>query len=153
MAGTIIYLVISFLVSLIFVVLGISQYKSEKPVSLNTGEKPPWADESIDVLEWNHKHGKNFIIYGCVLFLTLSAFVYFIEKYDYISVQIILFILVILGEVAWLEIQHNILKKKLIKNSSDKNWCFFYTKTWQFSVCGTGKQTLVNLKGTASWKN
>jgi len=29
--------------------------------------------------------------------------------------------LVILGEIAWLEIQHNILKKKLIKKSDDKN--------------------------------
>ena len=115
MAETIIYLVISFLVSLIFVVLGISQYNSEKPVSLNTGEKPPCEDELTDVLEWNHKHGKNFIIYGCVLFLTLSAFVYFIEKYDYTVVQIILFGLAIWGEIAWLEIQHNILKKKLIK--------------------------------------
>ena len=115
MAGIIIYLVISFLTSLIFVVLGISQYKSEKPVSLNTGEKPPCEDELTDVSEWNHKHGKNLIIFGGVLFLTLSVFVYFIEKYDYIAVQIILFILVILGEVAWLEIQHNILKKKLIK--------------------------------------
>ena len=96
MAGIIIYLVISFLTSLIFVVLGISQYKSEKPVSLNTGEKPPCEDELTDVLEWNRKHGKNLIIYGCVLFLTLSVFVYFIEKYDYIAVQINLFILVIL---------------------------------------------------------
>ena len=115
MAETIIYLVISFLVSLIFVVLGISQYNSEKPVSLNTGEKPPCEDELTDVLEWNHKHGINLIIYGGVLFLTLSAFVYFIEKYDYIVAQMIMFILIILGEIAWLEIQHNILKKKLIK--------------------------------------
>lgn len=115
MAETIIYLVLSFLVSLIFVVLGISQYNSEKPVSLNTGEKPPCEDELTDVLEWNHKHGINLIIYGGVLFLTLSVFVYFIEKYDYIVVQMILFILIILGEIAWLEIQHNILKKKLIK--------------------------------------
>ena len=115
MAETIIYLVISFLVSLIFVVLGISQYNSEKPVSLNTGEKPPCEDELTDVLEWNHKHGKSLIIYGGVLFLTLSAFVYFIEKYDYTVVQIILFGLAIWGEIAWLEIQHNILKKKLIK--------------------------------------
>lgn len=121
MEETIIYLVISFLVSLIFVVLGIKQYNSEKPVSLNTGEKPPCEDELTDVLEWNRKHGKNLIIYGCVLFLTLSVFVYFIEKYDYIIVQMILIILVILGEIAWLEIQHNILKKKLIKNSNDKN--------------------------------
>lgn len=121
MAETIIYLVISFLVSLIFVVLGISQYNSEKPVSLNTGEKPPCEDELTDVLEWNHKHGTNLIIYGGVLFLTLFVFGYFIEKYDYIVVQMILFILIILGEIAWLEIQHNILKKKLIKNSNDKN--------------------------------
>ena len=115
MAETIIYLAISFLVSLIFVVLGIRQYNSEKPVSLNTGEKPPCEDELTDVLEWNHKHGKNLIIYGGMLFLTLSAFVYFIEKYDYIVVQMILFILVIGGEITWLEIQHNLLKKKLIK--------------------------------------
>lgn len=115
MAETIIYLVISFLVSLIFVVLGISQYNSEKPVSLNTGEKPPSEDELTDVLEWNHKHGKNLIVFGGVLFLTLSVFLYFIEKCDYVAVQGLIFILVILGETAWLEIQHYILKKKLIK--------------------------------------
>lgn len=115
MAETVIYLIIAFLVSLIFVALGIRQYNSEKPVSLNTGEKPPNEDELTDVSEWNHKHGKNLIIYGGVLFLTLSVFVYFIGKYDSIAVQMIVFILVILGEIAWLGIQHNILKKKLIK--------------------------------------
>lgn len=119
MAETILYLVISFFVSLIFVALGIRQYNSEKPVSLNTGEKPPCEDELTDVSEWNHKHGKNLIIYGGALFLTLSVFVYFIENYDCIVVQMILFILVILGEIAWLVIQHNILKKKLIKNNND----------------------------------
>ncbi len=115
MAETIIYLAISFLVSLIFIVLGIRQYNSEKPVSLNTGEKPPCEDELTDVSEWNHKHGKNLIIFGVVLFLTLSVFVSLIEKYDYVVVQVILFILVILAEIAWLKIQHNILKMKLIK--------------------------------------
>ncbi len=121
MAETIIYLAISFLVSLIFVALGIRQYHSEKPVSLNTGEKPPCEDELTDVLEWNHKHGKNLMLYGGALFLTLSVFVYFIQKYDCIVVQMILFILVILGEIAWLVIQHNMLKKKFIKNTNDKN--------------------------------
>ena len=121
MAETIIYLAISFLVSLIFIVLGIRQYNSEKPVSLNTGEKPPCEDELTDVSEWNHKHGKNLIKFGVVLFLTLSVFVSLIEKYDYVVVQVILFILVIWAEIAWLKIQHNILKMKLIKNSDDKN--------------------------------
>lgn len=36
MADTIIYLVISLLVSLIFVILGIRQYRAEKPVVINT---------------------------------------------------------------------------------------------------------------------
>ncbi len=51
MAETIIYLVISFLASLVFIVLGISQYKSQKPVSMNTGEKPPREDDLTDVSE------------------------------------------------------------------------------------------------------
>lgn len=67
-------MVISLLVSLIFVILGIRQwqYRAEKPVVINTGEKPPREDELISVTEWNHRHGRNFIILGCALFITLS---------------------------------------------------------------------------------
>ena len=32
------------------------------------------------VTEWNHRHGRNFIILGCALFITLSIVAYFIEK-------------------------------------------------------------------------
>ena len=49
MAATIIYLVISLLVSLIFIILGIMQYRSEKPVSINTGEKPLRKEELTNV--------------------------------------------------------------------------------------------------------
>lgn len=45
MAGIIIYLVISLLISLIFIILGVQQYRAEKPVAINTGEKPPREDE------------------------------------------------------------------------------------------------------------
>ena len=72
MADTIIYLVISLLVSLIFVILGIGQYRAEKPVSINMGEKPLRKEELTNVTEWNHRHGRNFIILGCALFITLS---------------------------------------------------------------------------------
>ena len=51
MAGTIIFLVISFLVSMIFIILGVHQYKSSVPVALNTGEKPPKEEELIDMTE------------------------------------------------------------------------------------------------------
>ena len=39
MSATISYLVMSLFVSLIFIILGIIQYRSEKPVTINTGEK------------------------------------------------------------------------------------------------------------------
>ena len=115
MAGTIIFLVISFLVSMIFIILGVHQYNSSVPVALNTGEKPPKEEELIDMTEWNHKHGRNLIIYGCVLFVTLSLFVLLLQKLDSIAIQMIIFLILIFGEIAWIEIQHSILKKKLIK--------------------------------------
>ena len=117
MAATIIYLVISLLVSIIFIILGIRQYKAEKPVSINTGEKPPREDELTSVTEWNHRHGRNFIILGCALFITLSVFVYFIEKPDGAALQVatVIFVIMIFAEIAWVAFDHNVMKKKMIK--------------------------------------
>ena len=115
MAATIIYLTISLLVSLIFIILGIRQYKSEKPVTINTGEKPPCEDELTNVAEWNHRHGRNFIILGCALFMTLSVFVYFIEKLDSVIFQVIILMIMIFAEIAWVMIDHNVMKKNMIK--------------------------------------
>lgn len=116
MAYTIMYLVISLLVSLIFIILGIGQYKAEKPVSLNTGEKSPREDELISVTDWNHRHGRNLIILGCMLFITSSFFMYSIEKLDGIVLQSAIFIIVLFAEIAWVEFEHNMMKKKMIKN-------------------------------------
>lgn len=115
MAATIIYLVISLLVSLVFIMLGIRQYRAEKPVTINTGEKPPREDELTSVIEWNHRHGRNFIIFGCLLFITLSVFVYFIEKLDSIALQVVILLIVLFAEIAWVVVEHNVMKKKMIK--------------------------------------
>ena len=117
MAATIIYLAISLFVSLIFIVLGIKQYRAEKPVAINTGEKPPSEDELTSVAEWNHRHGRNLIIFGCVLFITLSVFMYFIEKMDGVVVQVVIFMIVLFAEIAWLVYEHNVMKKKMMKNN------------------------------------
>ncbi len=117
MAATIIYLVISLLVSLVFIILGLSQYKAQKPVALNTGEKPPREEELTSVTEWNHRHGRNLIIFGCALFITLSVFMYFIEKMDSAVVQVVIFMIVLFAEIAWLVYEHNVMKKKMIKNN------------------------------------
>lgn len=118
MVGIIIYLVISALVSLLFITLGVIQFHSKVPVALNTGEVPPREDELTDMSEWNHKHGRNLIIYGCALFVTMSVFIYFLEKFDGAVFQVVVFLIVIFGEIAWLEIQHSQLKKKLVKKHS-----------------------------------
>ena len=115
MAATIIYLVISLLVSLIFIILGIMQYRSEKPVSINTGEKPLRKDELTNVTEWNHRHGRNFIILGCVLFITQAVFGYFIKKLDGVVVQVVIYMIVLFSEIAWVELEHNMMKKKMIQ--------------------------------------
>ena len=115
MAATIIYLVISLLVSLIFIILGIRQYRAEKPVAINTGEKAPREDELISVTEWNHRHGRNFIILGCVLFITQAVFGYFIKKLDGVVVQVVIYMIVLFSEIAWVELEHNMMKKKMIK--------------------------------------
>lgn len=120
MVATIIYLVISSLVSLIFIILGIKQYGAEKPVTINTGEKPPREDELTSVVEWNHRHGRNFIILGCMFWVTLSVFVYFIEKLDSVAFQMVILIIVLFTEIAWVEFEHRVMKKKMIKNSYSK---------------------------------
>lgn len=121
MAAIIIYLIISLLVSLIFIILGIRQYKAEKPVTINTGEKPPHEDELTSVTEWNHRHGRNLIIFGCALFITLSVFVYFIEKLDSSVFQVVILLIVIFAEIAWVEFEHHVMKKKMIKNRQAKS--------------------------------
>ncbi len=115
MAAMIIYLVISLLVSLVFIILGIKQYKAEKPVAINTGEKPPREEELTSVTDWNHRHGRNFIIFGCVLFITLSAFMYFIEKLDNVVFPVVILMIVLFAEIAWVEMEHSMMKKKMMK--------------------------------------
>ena len=118
MGATIVYLVISLLVSLIFIILGIMQYRSEKPVSINTGEKPLRKEELTNVTEWNHRHGRNFIILGCALFITLSVLGYFMEKLDSILLQVIIAMLALFIEIGWGEFEHNVMKKKMIKKGN-----------------------------------
>ena len=116
MAATIIYLIISLLVSLIFIILGMIQYKAEKPVTINTGEKPPREDELTSVPEWNHRLGRNFIILRCAFFITLSVFAYFIENLvDSVLFQAVILLISLFAEIAWVEFEHKVMKKKMIR--------------------------------------
>lgn len=121
MTGTIVYLVFSFLISMIFVILGISQCRSKTPVTINTGLTPPKEEELTSVSEWNKRHGRDFIILGCALFITLSLFVFFLEKTDNIGLQALIFVAAGVAEIAWVVIDHKLMEKKMIKKGVDSD--------------------------------
>ena len=52
---------------------------------------------------------------GCALFITLSVFAYFIEKLDNVVLQVGILMIVIFAEIAWVGLEHNVMKKKMVK--------------------------------------
>ncbi len=109
----ILYFAISFLVSLIFVVLGIRQCRSKSPVTMNTGEKPLRPEQLSDVKAWNTGHGKAFIVYGILLMATLDAFplILSVGSAD-IVVTVVAFILAVALELVGLMAYHGRLERK-----------------------------------------
>lgn len=73
-------LVIYLLVAAIMLGLGISQYKSKKPVGFYSGEKPPLESELKDVTAWNKKHGKMWIWYGIVIIVFYAVGIPFVKS-------------------------------------------------------------------------
>ena len=54
---------------------------------------------------------------GCMLFITLAVVGYFIAKLDGIALYVAVgvFIVMIFAEIAWVVIEHNVMKKRMIK--------------------------------------
>jgi hypothetical protein len=117
MAEIIIYMVISGLTSFIFIIIGITQSRSAVPVGFYSGEKPPCIEDVTDVHNWNKQHGKNWIIFGIILFATLTVFIFTISLLEYAVVQAILFFAAIGLELVWLITRHEALKRKYIRNN------------------------------------
>lgn len=95
--------------------IGLNQYKSKTPVTINTSEEPPLENELISVKEWNHRHGRNFIIFGCTFFVSMTGFVYFLERFENVILEALIFLLVIFAQIAWLVLEHESMKKEMIK--------------------------------------
>lgn len=79
MAEIIVGLVIYLLVAAVMLGIGISQYRSTKPVAFYSGEKPPKESELSDVFMWNKKHGKMWIVYGIVILASYVAGIPFLN--------------------------------------------------------------------------
>lgn len=68
------------LVAVIMLGIGVSQYKSTKPVGFYSGEKPPLEIELSDVSLWNKKHGKMWILYSVVIVVSYILGIPFLMK-------------------------------------------------------------------------
>lgn len=55
---------------------------------------------------------------GCALFITLSVFAYFIEKLDGVVLQVGILMIVLFAEIAWVQVEYNAMKKKMIKKKN-----------------------------------
>ncbi len=111
MAEYIISLVIFLLVTVVMIIIGVSQIRSEKPVGFYTGEKPPREDELSDVVAWNKKHGYMWVIYG---FIIIGSFVMasFIKSE---TIAMVLLLSGIIGALPIMMLYHSHLKKKYYK--------------------------------------
>lgn len=48
-------------------------------------------------------------------FITMSVFAYFIEKMDNVIFQVVILLILLFVEIAWVEFEHQVMKKKMIK--------------------------------------
>ena len=51
------------------------------------------------------------------LFVTLSVFGYFIEKLDNVVIQVVILVIVLSAEIAWVQFEHNAMKRKMVKRN------------------------------------
>lgn len=111
MAGYIISLVVFLLVSMVMIIIGISQIRSKQPVGFYTGEKLPREDELSDVVAWNKKHGYMWVVYG---FMIIGFFV-MASTIKSETVAMVLLLSGIIGSLPIMMLYHNYLKKKYYK--------------------------------------
>ena len=45
----------------------------------------------------------------------MSVFAYFIEKMDNVIFQVVILLILLFVEIAWVEFEHQVMKKKMIK--------------------------------------
>ena len=107
MAENIIAFVILLLVSMIMIIIGVSQIRSKEPVGFYSGEKPPKKEQLLDMEVWNKKHGCMWIVYGLSI---IASFIICSFVKEEIIASIIL-LCIIIGAFPIMILYHRHLKK------------------------------------------
>ena len=95
------------LCAIIFIVLGVIQYKSKKPSGFYTGEQFN-PSEISDIGAWNHRHGIMWILYGS-LFPILWGLSFFISSSP---MYLLVFMGIILVPLPFMIVYHHYLEKR-----------------------------------------
>lgn len=107
MAEKIITFVIFLLVSMVLIIIGISQIRSKEPVGFYSSVKSPKKEELMDMGAWNKKHGCMWIDYGLAI---IAAFIICSSIKTEAIAATILFC-VIFGAFPIMMLYHRYLKK------------------------------------------
>lgn len=97
-------------IGLIFILLGIHQYKSKSPVTMNTGEKPLRPEQLSDVKAWNTGHGKALIAFGIDVAVVIGIFPIGLKYMETVIATIIVLMAVVAGLIG-LEVNHKRLER------------------------------------------
>lgn len=108
MAGFIISSVVMGIVVITMVSIGIVQLKSQHPVGFYSGDKELKDEDVTDVEVWNKKHGRMWIIYGCVILGSYIAGIFF--KSSLIACMIML--VSIIGGLIVMILKHHQLERE-----------------------------------------
>lgn len=112
MAENIITFAILLVVSMVMIIIGVSQVRSKEPVGFYTGEEPPKKEQLTDMEAWNKKHGYMWIAYG---FAIIAAFIIccFIKR-EMIALAVLF--CVVIGAIPVMMLRHRHLKKKFYRS-------------------------------------
>lgn len=99
-------------VSVIMIVIGVSQIRSKDPVGFYTGEEPPKKEQISDMEAWNKKHGYMWIVYG---FAIIATFIICSLVNIEMIAAAILFCVVTIGAIPVMMLCHRHLKKKFYR--------------------------------------
>ena len=108
MAENIITFVILLYVSIIMIIIGVSQIKSKEPVGFYTGEKPPKKEQLLNMEVWNKKHGYMWIVYGLAIIGSFA--ICSLVKTE--TIALIIPFCVIIGAIPIMMLYHCHLKKR-----------------------------------------
>lgn len=112
-----IVMLVCFVVALVFIIIGLIDTKSKKPVGIYSNIKSPNQEEITDVKAYNGACGKLIIAYG-LLFLIVGIVSFYIKESH---IAVLLTLSAFLGAIGMMIIYETFISPKYLKKNHKKN--------------------------------